>query len=372
MELAALFWGGVFTLLFILSWGSVFLARRALLRRHPDPLEGLEALPEPKAPGVPVEGHYYFQLPALFLPALQFTLVLDLPATSRRRLGVQWPLMPGKNQGKWHWTGRRGLYTGPGADLKIQDFWGFCRATVGWIAPLQVKILPAPFQGEYQEPLPSGTGDQASRSPRWERNSELLEVRKYYPGDDFRRINWKVYAHAGELFLRIGEENPPPEAQIGLLLDLGATGLNLSGDLEDSFLDARIAHLGAAARSLSDRGFGVVILLPGQSRPLLWGSPEVPEALAALRCAAPPGELPIPSHPLNPLLVFTHPLSAEREPLVQKLESTGIRVFTETLPWPWIPEPPVPWYQREPKEARQRRKDREKLRVAFQAREGSR
>ena len=68
--------------------------------------------------------------------------------------------------------------------------------------------------------------DEAAVDSRTRRRSEeLLEARKYYPGDDVRRLNWKVFAHLDELFLRIGEEVPPPESRILFVLDTTANPL---------------------------------------------------------------------------------------------------------------------------------------------------
>jgi hypothetical protein len=41
------------------------------------------------------------------------------------------------------------------------------------------------------------------------------------PGDDPRRINWKLYGHApsSELFVREGEPEPPPHSHLAILVD---------------------------------------------------------------------------------------------------------------------------------------------------------
>ena len=39
------------------------------------------------------------------------------------------------------------------------------------------------------------------------------------PGDDPRRINWKLYGHGGELFIREGEREPPPHSNIIILIN---------------------------------------------------------------------------------------------------------------------------------------------------------
>jgi len=39
------------------------------------------------------------------------------------------------------------------------------------------------------------------------------------PGDDPRRINWKLFSHGGELFVRQGEREPPAHSNITILID---------------------------------------------------------------------------------------------------------------------------------------------------------
>lgn len=43
------------------------------------------------------------------------------------------------------------------------------------------------------------------------RSDELYENRPYVPGDDIRKINWKLYAHTNELSINQGDFMPPPQ-----------------------------------------------------------------------------------------------------------------------------------------------------------------
>lgn len=43
------------------------------------------------------------------------------------------------------------------------------------------------------------------------RNDELYDTRPYIPGDDTRKINWKLYAHTEELSVKQGDFLPPPK-----------------------------------------------------------------------------------------------------------------------------------------------------------------
>jgi uncharacterized protein (DUF58 family) len=55
--------------------------------------------------------------------------------------------------------------------------------------------------------------------PHFLRTDNLIDHRPYMPGDDPRRINWKLYSHAGDLFVREGEPEPPPHSRLLLLVD---------------------------------------------------------------------------------------------------------------------------------------------------------
>ncbi len=43
------------------------------------------------------------------------------------------------------------------------------------------------------------------------RTDEVYETRPYVPGDDIRKINWKLYAHTDELSVNQGDFMPPPQ-----------------------------------------------------------------------------------------------------------------------------------------------------------------
>ncbi|MGI5066793.1 DUF58 domain-containing protein [Treponema putidum] len=44
------------------------------------------------------------------------------------------------------------------------------------------------------------------------RTDELYDTRPYFPGDDIRKINWKLYAHTQELSIKQGDYIPPPRS----------------------------------------------------------------------------------------------------------------------------------------------------------------
>jgi hypothetical protein len=73
------------------------------------------------------------------------------------------------------------------------------------------------------EPLPvramGGEANRQETSPTLERTDYLIDHRPYVPGDDPRRINWKLYGHGGELIVRQGEREPPPSSSLTILID---------------------------------------------------------------------------------------------------------------------------------------------------------
>ena len=50
-------------------------------------------------------------------------------------------------------------------------------------------------------------------------NDNLTEQRQYLPGDDPRRINWKLYGHSEELFVREAEKALSPVSGIIIICD---------------------------------------------------------------------------------------------------------------------------------------------------------
>ncbi len=60
-------------------------------------------------------------------------------------------------------------------------------------------------------------GEEVIQSVVKVNSTDFFENRKYYPGDDTRRINWKIFARSGELHIREVEKIPPKIGQISIL-----------------------------------------------------------------------------------------------------------------------------------------------------------
>jgi uncharacterized protein (DUF58 family) len=118
---------------------------------------------------------------------------------------------------------RRGAYYGAYDSLVIQDTFGFfCLALrLPQDKAERLLVLPLPSETGLAARL-LASGDARQNQARIRKTDDLTEQRPYVPGDDPRRINWKLYSHAGELFVRQEEREPPPHSRFVLLMDTDA------------------------------------------------------------------------------------------------------------------------------------------------------
>ncbi|MDR1353707.1 MAG: DUF58 domain-containing protein [Treponema sp.] len=115
---------------------------------------------------------------------------------------------------------QRGAYYGSRDSLLVFDIFGFFLAAFSLPQEPGARFLslPQPAQKPLSIEFRSGGAEQRSQ-PRFARTDNLIDHRPYVPGDDPRRINWKLYGHAGDLFIREGEPEPPPHSKLTLLID---------------------------------------------------------------------------------------------------------------------------------------------------------
>jgi hypothetical protein len=115
---------------------------------------------------------------------------------------------------------KRGAWFSAYDEFAIFDALGFFRFAYRIPVEDGARLLASPHSAS--EPVPvRARGGQSDRqaSSVFERTDNLIEHRPYMPGDDPRRINWKLYGHGGGLFIREGEREPPPHSNLVILLD---------------------------------------------------------------------------------------------------------------------------------------------------------
>jgi uncharacterized protein (DUF58 family) len=281
-DLAGLFWGSSFILfiLYALVAGHLFLfsVRR---RRTPDsirfhlPTGGL-------LPGDENEAVVGARLPRSFPPGFSVHLFLPLSWHERRLDGIHLRMPHGPSQtGLTFRASYRGVYEGTGAVLEAHDLLGLTAHRLAIPRRDRLTVYPALRPVRELLGLVEQTDEAAVDSRRRRRSEELLEARKYYPGDDVRRLNWKVFAHMDELFLRIGEEVPPPESRILFVLDTTSNPL-VPRAISSDYLDELVQACASVMAHLVGRGLEVTFSHPGARDCRSYGEGSRGALLAAL------------------------------------------------------------------------------------------
>jgi len=340
-DLAALFWGSTFVLVSAYGAAGCLLVRRRLARRRtagPGFLDVTLPAVVP-GPGSEAEALVVADLPRAFLPGIGVRVVLE-PAWHDRVLGpIGAALGPGENRLRLRFTAaRRGAYALRQATLETVDVLGLARARMPVPLDERLTVPPAvaPRRSDAREPDEGGSSLEHARRRR--RSDELLETRRYVPGDDPRRLNWKLLAHAGELFLRLGEEAPPPRARLLAVLDTTECP-GVPAGLADAALDGLVEHCAAEVAALLRRGNAVGVSMPGAPRCEVWTAERLPGLRAALADAwwTPAGSaLALPNDRSVRVVVFALAGSPSLERILAELRS---RRWRTTLA---LRDPPVP------------------------------
>lgn len=124
---------------------------------------------------------------------------------------------------------------------------------------------------------------------------EFSEYRAYAPGDEWRRVDWKLLARADRYFVREAERDS--HVAVWLVLDASASMLEPSRELEgvDKLAYARTL-LGCVAAIAQRQGdaFGLVVLNGGkvQFTPAMRGPRQLQRVLLQLSRVQADGELP--------------------------------------------------------------------------------
>ncbi|QQO10008.1 DUF58 domain-containing protein [Breznakiella homolactica] len=174
----------------------------------------------------------------------------------------------------------RGAYSGRDDALSVLDVFGFFRGALPAAADTDVRILASPRAAENLLPVSVQSGGREDRTePSFIRSDDLIDHRPYIPGDDPRRINWKLYSHAGDLFVREGEPEPPPRSKLILLVDASADPALYTPEEARRGVDLLCSHALTLILDYCRRGADVFIGYNGSG---LAGGGEAGEAAAVL------------------------------------------------------------------------------------------
>jgi uncharacterized protein (DUF58 family) len=161
---------------------------------------------------------YFFQLPAVLIRYKLRLATKDCKTIENVFDGSFF-----KNISAEFAVSQRGAYYGVYDEIVIQDIFGFFRRSIKLYQGKDERLLVLPVPSETHPQLLAVTGGTEGRGDAVLRKTDdFTEQRPYIPGDDPRRINWKLYAHAGELFIRQQDREPPPHSRLVLLIDTEA------------------------------------------------------------------------------------------------------------------------------------------------------
>jgi uncharacterized protein (DUF58 family) len=124
---------------------------------------------------------------------------------------------------------------------------------------------------------------------------EFSEYRAYAPGDEWRRVDWKLLARADRYYVREAERDS--HVAVWLVLDATASMMEPSRSIEGldkiGYARAILACIGAIAQRQGD-AFGLVVLSSGRAQctPAARGPRQLHRILAQLQKAEPAGQLP--------------------------------------------------------------------------------
>jgi uncharacterized protein (DUF58 family) len=281
-DLAGLFWGSSFLLFTLYALVAGHLLRLSVRRRRTSESISVHLPTRGILPGDESEAVIAARLPRSFPPGFSVHISLPLSWHSRRITGVHLRMPHGQSQTRVAFRASfRGVYESAGVQLEAHDVLGLTAHRLSYPRRDRLTVYPALRPVRELTGLVEQTDEAVVDSRRRRRSEELLEARKYYPGDDVRRLNWKVFAHMDELFLRIGEEVPPPESRILFVLDTTSNPMVPRSVLSE-YLDALVQSCASVMAHLVDRGLEVSLSLPGERECRSYGEGSRAALLAAL------------------------------------------------------------------------------------------
>ncbi len=259
-DLAALFWSSsiltILTLTFIANHIAVFVIKSKLQYFN---------LKVPVAPLFPEEDitiQLETELPKIFIPGIIVIFSISFNWEKRKPLIFSQILRTGKNTSSLtSRVGKRGYYSSGGFNLFISDYFGFFKSAINLLIDEKISVFPK--QINVYEKLNSFKGiDSIEYLKKLEITDEFYEVRKYYPGDDPKKLNWKVFAHTNELFIRKEEETPPPKSNILFIIDLYKTKL-IDEEYADEYLDRLIELANSIILLFLKDNLSAMVYIPG-------------------------------------------------------------------------------------------------------------
>lgn len=156
----------------------------------------------------------------------------------------------------------RGRYFYKRQYLNIRDFAGFFAAAYTQPPCLSVPyIVVQPVIPPQKTVFPDLRSRVVNELPSQERTHELYESRPYFPGDDPRKIHWKLYAHTNTLSIKLGAFEPPPVKRLTIYIEEPVCVKKKERAWVISIFDAFIGRLSGVIIELLNAGIQCSLLL---------------------------------------------------------------------------------------------------------------
>jgi uncharacterized protein (DUF58 family) len=242
------------------------------------------------------------------------------PAAGGRRGRTSGGLLPGSGPLESFPVKKRGAYFSDYDEFAVFDILGFFRFAFRLPRENSARLLASPAPAD--EPVSAGArSGESVRQPEmtFQRTDDLIDHRPYVPGDDPRRINWKLYGHGGGLFVREGEREPPPHSNMLILVDGEYDPLLYSAEMARNGVDRLCDNALAAALASGESGVDAQIGWSAAGEGGLSGAHTQAELASALALPAaiplPRAELPPPSEDRGIIVLALPRASAETSAL---------------------------------------------------------
>ena len=176
----------------------------------------------------------------------------------------------------------RGRYFYKRQYLNIRDFAGFFAAAYTQPPCLSVPyIVVQPVIPLQKTVFPDLRSRAVNDLPSQKRTHELYESRPYFPGDDPRKIHWKLYAHTNTLSIKLGAFEPPPVKRLTIYIEEPVCVKKKERAWVTAVFDAFIGRLSGVIIELLNVGIKCSLLLYDYSQQSLQRYEITEEASAA-------------------------------------------------------------------------------------------
>jgi uncharacterized protein (DUF58 family) len=162
---------------------------------------------------------------------------------------------------------KRGAYFSAYDEFAVFDILGFFRFAFRLPAESNARLLASPRAAD-EPPAVNARAGESMLKPEFslQRTDNFIDHRPYVPGDDPRRINWKLFSHGGGLFVREGEHEPPPQSNLIILIDTEYDPLLYSKSAARQGIDMLCETALAAALACAESGMEVLTGYSGGAR----------------------------------------------------------------------------------------------------------